>query len=197
MKHIFGSRNRVPGFSTTTSAAAKNVIGWAKDIANALEFMHSKGIIHRDLKLENTLLSHDDVVKVADVGLSKEEDMITCTQMGTPHYMAPEVASFRHHDRKADIYSFGVMLWEMWYGKRAFEGIHADELHERVVLGIRPEHVQDRTEPPNEWQGLMQRCWDGRPDRRPHSTACHEELTRLYEEANKPVLAHQSAHPLN
>ncbi|XP_022810061.1 protein kinase C theta type-like [Stylophora pistillata] len=124
MKHINESRNRVPGLSATTSAAAKNVIGWKKDIANAPEFMHNKGIIHRDLKLENTLLSHDDAVKVADVGLSKEEDMITGTQMGTPHYMAPEVASFKHYDRKADIYSFDVMLWEMWYGKRAFKGIH-------------------------------------------------------------------------
>ena len=55
MKHIFRHQDNVPGLSTTTSAA-KNVIGWAKDIANALEFIHNKGIIHRDLKLENTLV---------------------------------------------------------------------------------------------------------------------------------------------
>ena len=55
MKHIFRNQDNVPGLSTTTSAA-KNVIGWAKDIANALEFIHNKGIIHRDLKLENTLV---------------------------------------------------------------------------------------------------------------------------------------------
>ena len=55
MKHIFRNQDNVPGLSTTTSAS-KNVIGWAKDIANALEFIHNKGIIHRDLKLENTLV---------------------------------------------------------------------------------------------------------------------------------------------
>ena len=55
MKHIFRNQDNVPGLSTTTSAA-KNVIGWAKDISNALEFIHNKGIIHRDLKLENTLV---------------------------------------------------------------------------------------------------------------------------------------------
>ena len=55
MKHIFRNQDNVSGLSTTTSAA-KNVIGWAKDIANALEFIHNKGIIHRDLKLENTLV---------------------------------------------------------------------------------------------------------------------------------------------
>ena len=47
---------------------------------------------------------------------------------------------------------------------------------------VRPEHVQDSREPPNEWRDLMQRCWNGAPDQRPNSTACHKELTRLYEE---------------
>ena len=108
--------------------------------------------------------------------------MITGTQMGTPNYMAPEVASFRRYDRKADIYSFGVMLWEMWYGKRAFYGIAPKDLQEQVAQGVRPEHVQDSREPPNEWRDLMQRCWNGTPDQRPNSTACHKELTRLYEE---------------
>ena len=56
MKHIFRNQDNVRGLSTTTSAAPKNVIGWAKDIANALKFIHNKGIIHRDLKLENTLV---------------------------------------------------------------------------------------------------------------------------------------------
>ena len=53
--------------------------------------------------------------------------------MGTPNYMAPEVASFRRYDRKADIYNFGVMLWEMWYGKRAFHGISPKDLQEQVA----------------------------------------------------------------
>ena len=55
MRHIFQNRNNIPGSGDTT--AVRNVIRWAKDIANALEFIHSQGIVHRDLKLENMLVS--------------------------------------------------------------------------------------------------------------------------------------------
>ena len=56
MRHIFQNRNNIPGRSSTPTAV-RNVIRWAKDIANALEFIHSQGIVHRDLKLENMLVS--------------------------------------------------------------------------------------------------------------------------------------------
>ena len=59
MSHIFKHRNNTPGQSSTPTAA-RNVIRWAKDIANALEFIHSQGIVHRDLKLENMLVSREE-----------------------------------------------------------------------------------------------------------------------------------------
>ena len=58
MKHIFNHRNNIPGQSSTPTAA-RNVIRWAIDIANALEFIHSQGIVHRDFKLENMLVSRE------------------------------------------------------------------------------------------------------------------------------------------
>ena len=58
MRHIFQNRSNTPGLSTTATAAI-NIVRWAKDIANALEFIHSQGIVHRDLKLENILVSRE------------------------------------------------------------------------------------------------------------------------------------------
>ena len=75
---------------------------------------------------------------------------------GTPIYLAPGVIKSSLYDYKADIYSLGIMLWEMWYGERA----HFDvpEFFERVVEGVRPTHVQGLKKPPAGLHDLMQRC---------------------------------------
>ena len=126
-------------------------------------------------------LTHEDVVVVADVGVSKQADMITGTMAGTPAYVAPEVIRSKVYDSKADIYSFGIMMWEMWYGMRAFldvdGGLHT--ILEKVVEGVRPPHVEGRTQPPDGWRELMQRCWDEEADKRPTAEICYSELTKL------------------
>ena len=107
---------------------------------------------------------------------------------GTPVYIAPEVILSRLYDYKADIYSFGIMLWEMWYGKRALlevEG-HVCVFFE-VVEGTRPSHVQGSKKPPTGWKDLMQRCWDENADIRPDAAVCQKELTALYQEAVQPI----------
>ena len=121
---------------------------------------------------------------MADVGVSKEANMITGTVIGTPIYTAPEVILSRPYDYKADIYSFGIMLWEMWYGTRAFRDVEGDEgeFYDQVLKGRRPTHDQDRRKPPTAWRDFMQHCWDGKADRRPDATACHMELTTLYQD---------------
>nr|XP_058947180.1 uncharacterized protein LOC131775108 [Pocillopora verrucosa] len=100
--------------------------------------------------------TNDNFVKLADVSQSQEEDMITGTQMGAPNYMAQQRWRPSDATTAKRIYRFGLMLREVWYGKRTFHGISAEELHEQVVQGRRLEHVQDRREPPNEWRDLMQ-----------------------------------------
>ena len=107
---------------------------------------------------------------------------------GTPVYLAPEVVKSRLYDYKADIYSFGIMLWEMWYGNRALLVADADvyEVFEKVVEGVRPTHVEGSNEPPASWQDLMQRCWDEKPDNRPDARECYEKLTKLYQEVGGP-----------
>ncbi len=130
-------------------------------------------------------ITHDGVVKIADVGVTKQAIMITGTMAGTPIYVAPEVIRSSVYDSKADIYSFGIMMWEMWYGKRAFFDVGGDlnMLLQEVAVGLRPSHVEGMRKPPDGWQDLMQLCWDGEADKRPTAQMCHNELTKLYEEA--------------
>ncbi|XP_022797401.1 uncharacterized protein LOC111335676 [Stylophora pistillata] len=208
MNHILQNRKSIPALS---------VLCWAKDIAEAIEFIHSQGIVHRGLKLEKILLSQGNVIKVSGFRLPEEAKMITDmltrtdanltpegipnkeyddkaeeeeakmltdTLKGTKAYLAPEVILNKEYDNKADIYSFGIMLWEMWYGERAF--LEEGHALDKVVKGATPSHVQDDMRPSTGWQNLMQRCWDGKPNNRPDAAECHKVLTRLSQKVYPP-----------
>ena len=127
-------------------------------------------------------ISLQDVVKIADVGVSKEGKMITGTMAGTPAFVAPEVIRSSVYDSMADMYSFGIMMWEMWYGRRAFLDMGGDltTFWEKVVEGARPSHIEGTRMPPDQWQNLMQCCWDGEAEKRLTAATCHNQLKKLY-----------------
>ena len=122
-------------------------------------------------------------MKITDVGVSKALDQITGTLAGTPAYMAPEVFHSKVYDRKADIYSLGMILWETWYGQQVFKEIpNFVALFARVDEGLRPEHVQGGNQPPRRWRELMESCWSKKPEERPSASHCLKEAIELHRE---------------
>src|SRR5271163_2824873 len=131
----------VPGEPLKGPLPLETALNYAKQIADALEAAHEKGITHRDLKPANIMITPAGTVKVLDFGLAavtqpsgrSEGDpshsptfTIGATQagmiMGTAAYMSPEQASGKPVDRRADVWSYGVVLWEMLTGQRLFSG---------------------------------------------------------------------------
>ena len=121
-------------------------------------------------------------MRISDVGVSKEASEITGTVTGSFLYMAPEVFHSNLYDFKADIYSFGIMLWEMWFGQRAFaevDALNSQHFFSLVDHGRRPKDIMELKKPPRRWKELMERCWDGDPDKRPTAESCEREITEL------------------
>ena len=109
-------------------------------IASALEAAHKKGVVHRDIKPHNILLDKDNVAKVTDFGIARISSSATITYtstvLGTVHYISPEQAKGKFIDKKSDIYSLGVVLYEMATGRVPFDAENA--------VGIALKHIQDK-----------------------------------------------------
>ncbi|XP_016325985.1 protein kinase C theta type-like isoform X3 [Sinocyclocheilus anshuiensis] len=108
---------------------------YAAEIVCGLQFLHSKGIVYRDLKLDNILLDIDGHIKIADFGMCKENmfgETRTCTFCGTPDYIAPEILLGQKYGTSVDWWSFGVLLYEMLIGQSPFHGHEEEELFQSI-----------------------------------------------------------------
>jgi serine/threonine protein kinase len=105
----------------------EQIVQVSKAVLSALSQAHSNGIVHRDLKPENVLLSDDGRIKVTDFGLARElsADTDTGSLVGTVAYLAPEVIKRGKTQTQSDVYSYGIMLFEMLTGKQPFSGTDA------------------------------------------------------------------------
>ncbi|KAL6997177.1 Serine/threonine-protein kinase ht1, variant 2 [Sarracenia purpurea var. burkii] len=105
------------------------VLRLALDIAHGMQYLHSQGILHRDLKSENLLLGEDMSVKVADFGISCLESQCGSAKgfTGTYRWMAPEMIKEKHHTKKVDVYSFGIVLWELLTALTPFDNMTPEQ----------------------------------------------------------------------
>lgn len=95
---------------------------YAMQIIMAIGYLHQKEIAHRDLKLENILVAEDGYLKIIDFGLAKmlKPDEETTSFLGTPEYIAPEIANSSGHDKNVDWWAVGILIYEMMFGRTPF-----------------------------------------------------------------------------
>ncbi|KAK5820459.1 hypothetical protein PVK06_025506 [Gossypium arboreum] len=171
-------------------------IGFALDIARAMECLHSHGIIHRDLKPENLILTEDHkTVKLADFGLAREESLteMMTAETGTYRWMAPELYSTvtlrqgekKHYNHKVDAYSFAIVLWELIHNKLPFEGMsNLQAAYAAAFKNVRPS-AEDL---PEDLAAIVTSCWQEDPNARPNFTQIIQMLLHYLSTVSPPEL---------
>jgi serine/threonine-protein kinase len=172
-------------------AALSIVVGLAEALAHA----HERGIIHRDLRPEHTLLSTEGDVKLAEFGVAHDERLPSTPEpiegtsgFGTPAYMAPEQILGENIDARADIFALGVMLYQMLGGVHPFEAPDLRSLSQRIRHDTPTPLLRIAPQVPPPIERIVAQCLEKLPDHRPSSAASlATTLRRLAEELDIPL----------
>ncbi|KAA8522921.1 hypothetical protein F0562_009344 [Nyssa sinensis] len=157
----------------------------AMDVAFGMEYLHGKNIVHFDLKSDNLLVNlrdpHRPICKVGDLGLSKVkcQTLISGGVRGTLPWMAPELlnGSSSLVSEKVDVFSFGIVMWELLTGDEPYADLHYGAIIGGIVSNTLRPPVPESCNP--EWRSLMERCWSSEPSERPCFTMIANQLRSM------------------
>ncbi|MQL71179.1 hypothetical protein Taro_003497, partial [Colocasia esculenta] len=157
----------------------------AMDVAFGMEYLHGKNIVHFDLKSDNLLVNLRDpqrpICKVGDLGLSKvkRQTLISGGVRGTLPWMAPELlnGSSSLVSEKVDVFSFGIVMWELLTGEEPYANLHYGAIIGGIVNNTLRPPVPESCDP--EWRSLMERCWVSEPSERPSFSEIANKLRAM------------------
>ncbi|XP_035142131.1 megakaryocyte-associated tyrosine-protein kinase isoform X9 [Callithrix jacchus] len=186
MEHV--SKGNLVNFLRTRGRALVNtaqLLQFSLHVAEGMEYLESRKLLHRDLAARNILVSEDLVAKVSDFGLAKAERKGLDSSRLPVKWTAPEALKHGKFTSKSDVWSFGVLLWEVFsYGRAPYPKMSLKEVSEAVEKGY-------RMEPPEGCPGpvhvLMSSCWEAEPARRPPFRKLAEKLGRELRSAGAPA----------
>ncbi|GMI81124.1 hypothetical protein like AT5G57610 [Hibiscus trionum] len=157
----------------------------AMDVAFGMEYLHAKNIVHFDLKCENLFVNMRDpqhpMCKIGDFGLSKvkQHSLVSGGVRGTLPWMAPELLNGKSDmvSEKIDVYSFGIVMWELLTGEEPYADLHRASIIGGIVNNrLRPK-IPAWCDP--EWKALMERCWAFDPTKRPSFSEISQRLRHM------------------
>jgi serine/threonine protein kinase len=182
------------------------IINLCRQVAEALDYAHQRGIVHRDIKPSNLILSEDGQVKLTDFGIAHFEDASLTLKtrsgdiLGTPAYMSPEQISCKGVDNRSDLYSLGVILYELLVGRRPFVGKNLASLFKAITDHRITPPVKANSSIPKGLNALILKAIEKDPGRRFQSGAeMVSALKRLRPDAKgefKPLINRIFTNPL-
>ncbi|KAL8223008.1 hypothetical protein R6Q57_020407 [Mikania cordata] len=157
----------------------------AMDASFGMEYLHGKNIVHFDLKCENLLVNmrdpHRPICKIGDLGLSKvkQHTLVSGGVRGTLPWMAPELLSGKNHmvSEKIDVYSFGIVMWELLTGDEPYGDMHCASIIGGIVNNLLRPTIPTWCDP--EWKALMESCWSADPSERPSFSEISRKLRNM------------------
>ena len=184
-EHVHGARTLSAYCRTGSLLPVEQVVQIIYKVAKALHYAHSRGVVHRDVKPSNILLTQDGDVRIVDFGIALVSDSeISRLEgvAGSPAYMSPEQVQGHPLDARSDLYSLGAVMYEMVCGQRPFRAGALGKLLRQVVQSA-PEPLRDvRPELPEEIEAIVMRALEKDPDKRFRNGAeLAADLTRVHQ----------------
>uniref|UniRef100_A0A4W4GAD7 Tyrosine-protein kinase n=1 Tax=Electrophorus electricus TaxID=8005 RepID=A0A4W4GAD7_ELEEL len=156
----------------------KQLVKFALDAAAGMAYLELKNCIHRDLAARNCLVGENNLLKISDFGMSRQEDDGIYSSSGLKQipikWTAPEALNYGRYSSESDVWSYGILLWETFsLGVCPYPGMTNQQAREQVEKGYRLSCPQKC---PEEVYKIMQRCWDYKPENRPKFAEIHREV---------------------